>query len=194
MNNSEFYNTIRLISKHQNTIALIDIKEFRKLKKLNGEYLWQPFEIGNLPAIPIQTVGFEERFKATNEMVKIKFAPIWAFLTNQKRIITPNIEVFEFTEHSKYKPHYTLFRKAISNPHYLTSGTLDMLLEKPIAKEENAIEWNKKSSSTLLVPADEPLLKAFLTKYQSELEEFDTLYEESADVVKQLSYYQKILK
>ena len=70
MNNSEFYNTIRLISKHQNTIALIDIKEFRKLKKLNGEYLWQPFEIGNLPAIPIQTVGLEERLKDTNEMVK----------------------------------------------------------------------------------------------------------------------------
>lgn len=194
MNNSEFYNTIRLISKHQNTVALIDIKEFRRLKKINNEYLWQPFEIGNLPAIPIQTIGFEERFKATNEMVKIKLAPIWAFLTNQKRVITPNIEVFEFTEHSKYKPHYTLFRKAISNPHYLTSGTLDMLLEKPVAREENAIEWNKKSSSTLLVPADELLLKAFLAKYQSELEEFNTLYEESVDVVKQLSYYQKRLK
>ena len=69
-----------------------------------------------------------------------------------------------------------------------------MLLEKPIAKEENAIEWNKKSSSTLLVPANELLLKAFLTKYQSELEEFSTLYQESVDVVKQLSYYQKRLK
>ena len=194
MNNSEFYNTIRLISTHQNTVALIDIKEFRRLKKRNNEYLWQPFEIGNLPAIPIQTVGFEERFKATNEMVKIKLAPILALLKKKKRIITPNIEVFEFTEHSKYKPHYTLFRKAISNPHYLTSGTLDMLLEKPIAKEENAIEWNKKSSSTLLVPANELLLKAFLTKYQSELEEFSTLYQESVDVVKQLSYYQKRLK
>ena len=51
MNNSEFYNTIKLINNHKNTVALINIGEFKKLQRINGEYKWIPLEIGSMPAI-----------------------------------------------------------------------------------------------------------------------------------------------
>ena len=194
MNNSEFYYTIRLISSHKGTVALININEFRRLKRINGSYKWIPFKIGNLKVIPIKTNNFEERFRATNEMVKIRLTPTWTFLTNQKQVITPNIETFEFTEHTKYKPHYTLFRNINQNHHFLQSGSLDTFINKPLAKTENAIQWNKKSNSTLLVPADKLLLKHFLENYENELKEFNQLYEESSVTARELRDYQKRLK
>lgn len=194
MNNSEFYNTIRLISSHKGTVALININEFRRLKRINGSYKWIPFKIGNLKVIPIKTNNFEERFRATNEMVKIRLTPTWTFLTNQRQVITPNIETFEFTEHTKYKPHYTLFRNINPNHHFLQSGSLDTFINKPLAKTENAIQWNKKSNSTLLVPADKLLLKHFLENYENELKEFNQLYEESSVIARELRDYQKRLK
>ena len=54
MNNSEFYNTIRLISTHQNTVALIVIKEFIRLKKSNNEYT-EIFEVKPETAIDRST-------------------------------------------------------------------------------------------------------------------------------------------
>ena len=57
MNNSEFYNSIKLIVDYKNTVALININEFKRLKRINGEYKWIPFKINNLPAIPIKTIG-----------------------------------------------------------------------------------------------------------------------------------------
>ena len=194
MNKSEFYDTIKLLSTQKSGVALININEFKRLKRINGSYKWVPFKIGNLKVIPIKTNNFEERFRATNEMVKIRLTPTWTFLTNQRQVITPNIETFEFTEHTKYKPHYTLFRNINPNHHFLQSGSLDTFINKPLAKTENAIQWNKKSNSTLLVPADELLLKHFLENYENELKEFNQLYEESSVTARELRDYQKRLK
>lgn len=194
MNNSEFYNTIRFISEHKNTIALININEFRRLKRINGEYKWIPFEIGNLKALPIKTTDFKEKFRNTKEIVNIELTPVWTYLTNGKNIITPNIETFELTEYSNSRPRYKLSRKIYNNHHYLSSTTWKNIFDKAVAQEENAIEWKKKSTSSLLTPIDEPLLKMFLSKYQDELEEFNSLYEESAKTAKELSLYQRKLK
>ena len=194
MNNSEFYDTIRFISEHKNTVALININEFRRLKRINGEYKWMPFEIGNLPAIPVKTLDYKEKFRSTKEIVNIDLTPIWIYLTNGKQIITPNIETFELTEYSNSRPRYKLSRKINPNHHYLSNTTWTNIFDGPLVKEENAIEWKKKSTSSLLTQIDEPLLKMFLSKYQDELEEFNSLYEESAKTAKELNLYQKKLK
>lgn len=194
MNNSEFYNSIKLIVDHKNTVALININEFKRLKRINGEYKWVPFKIGKLPAIPIKTSDFQEIFRATNEMVNIRITPIWTFLTNGKQVITPKIETFELTEFSKLKTHYSLSRKFTPNPHYLSNSTWNNIFDKAEAKRENAIEWNKTSRSSLLPKTDDNTLQIFLTQYQKELEFFGQLYEESANVAEKLRIYQKRLR
>lgn len=194
MNNSEFYDTIRFISEHKNTIALININEFKRLKRVNGEYKWIHFEIGDLKAIPVETKDFKEKFRSTKEIVNIDLTPVWTFLTNNKQIITPNIETFELTEYSNFHPRYRISRKINKNHHYLSDSTWKNIFDKMHAQEENAIEWEKNSYSSLLAPVDEEILKLFLNKYQDELEEFNTLYEESVKTTKELRAYQKKLK
>lgn len=194
MNNSEFYSTIRFISEHKNTIALININEFRRLKRINGDYKWIPFEIGDLPAIPVKTIDFKEKFRSTKEIVNIELTPIWTYLTNGKKIITPNIETFELTEYSNSRPRYTLSRKINNNHHYLSNTTWRNIFDKALAQEENAIEWKKKNNSILLAPINESLIKLFLEKYQDELEEFNNIYAESTKTAKEVNLYQKKLK
>lgn len=194
MNNSEFYNSIKLIVDYKNTVALININEFKRLKRINGEYKWIPFKINNLPAIPIKTSGFKESFRATSEMVKIRITPVWTYMTNGKQVITPKVETFELTELSKPRTTYTLTRKSIHNPHYLSNSTWNNIFDKSIAKKENAIEWNKTSRSYLLPKIDDITLQIFLEKYQNELEIFNKLYEQSANTAKELSGYQKRLR
>lgn len=194
MNNSEFKNTINLLQEHKNSVALINIKEFKNLQRIKGEYKWLPLEIENLPAIPIKTVDFKECFREANEILKIRLTPVWQFLTNNKNVITPNIETFEFTVHNKYKPHYTLYRNIIRNPKYLTSGNIVQLLEKEIAQKENAIQWDKKTTSTLLSITDPLFLNYYLEKYQNELEQFNQIYENSAKIAEELRGFQKKLK
>ena len=194
MNNSEFYDTIRFISEHKNTVALININEFRRLKRINGEYKWMPFEIGNLPAIPVKTLDYKEKFRSTKEIVNIDLTPIWIYLTNGKQIITPNIETFELTEYSNSRPRYKLSRKINPNHHYLSNTTWTNIFDEALAKEENAIEWKKKSTSSLLAPTNKKMLKLFLEKYAEELNEFNDIYDESAKTAKELNLYQKKLK
>ena len=194
MNTNEFYNIVKLIAKHKNKIALININEFRRLKRTQGEYKGVPFEIGSMPAIPIKTTDFKEAYKATSEMVKIRLTPIWNYITNGKQVIAPNIESFELTEHSKFKPHYKLSRIINPNHHYLTNLKTLNIFDQEIAKEENAIEWEKIPSSPLLAPVDERILQLFLQKYKDELDEFNKIYEESAQTAKELSNFQKKLK
>ena len=194
MNTNEFYTVVKLIAEYKNKVALININEFKRLKRIDGEYKWLPFKIGSLPAIPIVTSDFKEEYKATSEMVKIRLTPIWNYLTNGKQVITPNIESFELTEHSKLKPHYKLSRIIRPNHHYLTYSRIINIFEQETAKEENAVEWNKIPSSSLLAPANEQLLKAFLEIYQNELNEFNRLYEESAKTAKELRHFQKRIK
>ena len=55
-------------------------------------------------------------------------------------------------------------------------------------------EWDKKRNATLLVPADELLLKYFLESHKNELKEFNQLYEESSVTARELRDYQKRLK
>lgn len=194
MNNSEFYDTIRFISEHKNTVALININEFRRLKRINGEYKWMPFEIGNLPAIPVKTLDYKEKFRSTKEIVNIDLTPIWIYLTNGKQIITPNIETFELTEYSNSRPRYKLSRKINPNHHYLSNTTWTNIFDEALAKEENAIEWKKKSTSSLLAPTNKKMLKLFLEKYAEELNEFNDIYDDSAKTAKELNLYQKKLK
>ena len=92
MENSEFYDSIKKIAEHKNTIALINIREFRRLIRTNGEYQWVPFTIGNLPALPIITSNLKEQFRSTKERVSIRITPVWNFLTNGQQVIILNIE------------------------------------------------------------------------------------------------------
>ena len=194
MNNSEFYNTITLINNHKNTVALINISEFERLQRINGEYKWLPLEIGSMPAIPIVTAGFKEQFRSTKEQVSIRIMPIWTFLPNDEQIITPNVEMFELTEHTNSNPRYTLKRKVNKNHHYLSNSNWNTIFDKPLAKRQNAIEWQKSNTSTLLAPINENILKTYLDIYQDELEEFNQIYEQSAKTAKELNGYQKKLK
>ena len=85
MENSDFYDSIKKIVEHKNTIALIDIREFRRLTRIKGEYKWSSFIIGNLPALPIIS-DFKEQFRSTKERVSIRVTPIWSFLTNGEKL------------------------------------------------------------------------------------------------------------
>ncbi len=194
MNNSEFYNTITLIDNHKNTVALINIDEFKRLQRINGEYKWIPLEIGSMPAIPIVTTGFKEQFRSTKEQVSIRIIPIWTFLPNDEQVITPNIEMFEITEHSNSNPRYTLKRKISKNHHYLSNSNWNTVFDKPLAKRQNAIEWQKSNTSTLLAPINENILQTYLNIYKEELDEFNKIYEQSAKTTKELNGYQKKLK
>ena len=194
MNNSEFYKSIKLIAEKKGSVALINIKEFKRLKRINGEYKWVPFEIGKLPAIPIKTSDFKEIFRRTNELVNIRLTPIWTYLTNGEKVVTPKIETFEFVEHSKFKKHYTLMRKSIPNPHYLSNSNWHNIFDKTLAQKENSVEWNKHSKSTLLTSVNNQTLQIFLKLYQNELQKFNALYEESVETAKELNAYQKKLK
>ena len=51
MNDIEFYNLFKYISDHQNTVALININEFKRLVKIRGEYKFMPFKIMMLEAL-----------------------------------------------------------------------------------------------------------------------------------------------
>lgn len=194
MSNTEFYDSIKLIANQKSKVALININEFKRLKRINGEYKWVTFKIGNLPAIPIKTDDFKEAFRGTDELVNIRLTPIWTYLTNGEQIITPKIETFEFTEHSKFRKHYTLIRKSIPNHHFLSNSNWQSIFDKALAQRENAIEWHKRGKSTLLASADAQTLQLFLRLYKSELKEFNALYEESAKTAKELNSYQKRLK
>ena len=194
MNNSEFYNTIKLINDHKNTIALININEFKKLIRSNGEYKWIRLEIGSLPAIPVITTDFKENFRATKEQVSIRIKPIWKFLTNGEQIITPNIEIFELTEHSFNRKRYNLTRKISKNHHYLSNSNWTTIFDKPLAERQNAIEWQKKNTSSLLAPINENILNTYLDIYKDELEAFNQIYEQSAQTAQELRSYQKKIK
>ena len=85
-------------------------------------------------------------------------------------------------------------RNIIRNPKYLTSGNIVQLLEKEIAQKENAIQWDKKTTSTLLSITDPLFLNYYLEKYQNELEQFNQIYENSAKTAEELRGFQKKLK
>ena len=82
----------------------------------------------------------------------------------------------------------------IINPHYLSNSNWHNIFDKALAQKENAIEWNKQSKSILLTSIDKQTLQNFLKIYQSELQEFNTIYEESVQTAKDLNIYQKKLK
>ena len=194
MNNTEFYGTISLITDHINTVALININEFLKLQRINGEYKWIPFKIGSMPAIPILTSDFKECFRSTKEQVSIRITPIWKYLSNGEKVITPNIEKFELIENSGAQNRYSLSRIINPNHHYLSNSTWKTLFDQTFATRQNAIEWNKSNRSTLLSPIDNTILNAYLETYKNELAEFNQIYEQSAKVAHELRSYQKKLK
>ena len=192
MENAEFYNSIKKIANHKNTIALISIKEFKRLTRIKGEYKWIPFTIGLLPALPIITTDFKEQFRSTKEIVSIRITPIWNFLTNEKKVITPNIERFELTERTNSTPRYMITRNIAPNRHYLSNINWQDI-DNTIIQKENAVEWVKKTNATLLSPVEDETLCSFLNHYQDELLEFNKLYEESAEKVLEIKRYQKRL-
>lgn len=192
MENSDFYDSIKKIVEHKNTIALIDIREFRRLTRIKGEYKWSSFIIGNLPALPIIS-DFKEQFRSTKERVSIKVTPIWSFLTNGKKVITPNIERFEIVEHTNFNPRYMITRRIDFNRRYLSNSNWHNLYDV-IIQRENAVEWAKRKNATLLAPVSDDNLCAFIELYQDELREFNQLYEESANRVLEIRRHQKKLK
>ena len=193
MENSEFYDSIRKIAEHKNTVALINIKEFRRLTRIKGEYKWIPFTIGNLPALPIITSDLKEQFRSTKEQVSIRITPVWNFLTNGEKVITPNIERFELTEHTNFNPRYMITRRVAFNRHYLSNSNWHDLDDVTIQRE-NAVEWAKRKNATLLAPVDNEMLCAYIEHYQDELQEFNQLYEDSAKKVLEIKNHQKKLK
>ena len=192
MENSDFYDSIKKIVEHKNTIALIDIREFRRLTRIKGEYKWNSFTIGNLPALPIIS-DFKEQFRSTKERVSIKVTPIWSFLTNGKKVITPNIERFEIVEHTNFNPRYIITRRIAFNRRYLSNSNWHNL-DDVIIQRENAVEWAKRKNATLLAPVSDDTLCAFIELYQDELQEFNRIYEESANKVLEIRSHQKKLK
>ena len=192
MENSDFYDSIKKIVEHKNTIALIDIREFRRLTRIKGEYKWNSFTIGNLPALPIIS-DFKEQFRSTKERVSIKVTPIWSFLTNGKKVITPNIERFEIVEHTNFNPRYIITRRIAFNRRYLSNSNWHNL-DDVIIQRENAVEWAKRKNATLLTPVSDDTLCAFIELYQDELQEFNRIYEESANKVLEIRSHQKKLK
>ncbi len=194
MKRSEFYDSLKLIVDSKNTVALINIKEFKKLERIHGEYQWRTFSIGSLPAIPIKTSSFKENLRGTDEWVSIKITPVWTFLTNDKQIITPKIESFDFIEYNNSNPRYVFRRTLCNNPHYLSNSSWNNLFDGEFAKEENGIEWNKSSKSTLLSPTDKTLLASFLNIYEDELQEFNKIYEECSKTALEIRGYQKKIK
>ena len=194
MNDIEFYNLFKYISDHQNTVALININEFKRLVKIRGEYKFMPFKIGSLKYIPVKTDNFKERFKATKEMVNINLTPVWSFFTNDRPIITPKIESFELRENAQFKPKYQINRRISQNHNYFSNYNLDNLNIAPIIKEENAIEWDKKIGSILLAPTDYNLLDLFLNHYKKELEVFNNIYDESVETAGQIKKLQLKIK
>lgn len=194
MNDIEFYNLFKYIFDHQNTVALININEFKRLVKIRGEYKCMPFKIGSLKYIPVKTDNFKERFKATNEMVNINLTPVWSFFTNDRPIITPKIESFELRENAQFKPKYQINRRISQNHNYFSNYNLNNLNITPIIKEENAIEWDKKIGSILLAPTDDSLLDLFLNHYKKELEVFNNIYDESVETAGQIKKLQLKIK
>lgn len=194
MSNSDFYNHIKFIAAHQGTVALIDINEFRRLRRINGEYKWQKFQIGDLRAIPIKTDDFTEKCRTSKNLTTIRLIPNWSFLTNGKKVVTSSIETFNISEDLRAETKYTLSRHTAPNHHYFSNFSWEDLADKPMIQRENAVEWAKHRSSCLLKPVEEEVLVRFLGKYAQELEEFNVLYEESADTAQELSNYQKKLK
>ena len=192
MENSDFYDSIKKIVEHKNTIALIDIREFRRLTRIKGEYKWSSFIIGNLPALPIIS-DFKEQFRSTKERVSIRVTPIWSFLTNGEKVITPNIERFELVEHTNFNPRYMITRRIAFNRRYLSNSNWHNL-DDIIIQRENAVEWAKKKKATLLAPVDDETLQSYIEHYQDELTAFNQLYEESAKKVLEIRTYQKKLK
>ena len=192
MENSDFYDSIKKIVEHKNTIALIDIREFRRLTRIKGEYKWNSFTIGNLPALPIIS-DFKEQFRSTKERVSIRVTPIWSFLTNGKKVITPNIERFEIVEHTNFNPRYIITRRIAFNRRYLSNSNWHNLYDV-IIQRENAVEWAKRKNATLLAPVSDDTLCAFIELYQDELQEFNRIYEESANKVLEIRSHQKKLK
>ncbi len=192
MENSDFYDSIKKIVEHKNTIALIDIREFRRLTRIKGEYKWNSFTIGNLPALPIIS-DFKEQFRSTKERVSIRVTPIWSFLTNGKKVITPNIERFEIVEHTNFNPRYIITRRIAFNRRYLSNSNWHNL-DDVIIQRENAVEWAKRKNATLLAPVSDDTLCAFIELYQDELQEFNRIYEESANKVLEIRSHQKKLK
>ena len=192
MENSDFYDSIKKIVEHKNTIALIDIREFRRLTRINGENKWNSFTIGNLPALPIIS-DFKEQFRSTKERVSIRVTPIWSFLTNGKKVITPNIERFEIVEHTNFNPRYIITRRIAFNRRYLSNSNWHNL-DDVIIQRENAVEWAKRKNATLLAPVSDDTLCAFIELYQDDLQEFNRIYEESANKVLEIRSHQKKLK
>ena len=192
MENSDFYDSIKKIVEHKNTIALIDIREFRRLTRIKGEYKWNSFTIGNLPALPIIS-DFKEQFRSTKERVSIRVTPIWSFLTNGEKVITPNIERFELVEHTNFNPRYMITRRIAFNRRYLSNSNWHNLYDV-IIQRENAVEWAKRKNATLLAPVSDDTLCASIELYQDELREFNQLYEESANRVLEIRSHQKKLK
>lgn len=191
MSNAEFYGALKLIVGTKNSVALININEFNRLERVHGEYKWIPFEIGSLPAIPVITSNFDEAFVGNDEQFRLRITPIWRFLSNEAKIITPNVESFEFTEYIKPAKRYSLTRKATKNPKYLKARNWEEFYNQPFAQEENAIQWNKKPRSPLLTSTDKDFLAIFLNIYKDELKEFNTLYENSVVRTKELKNLQR---
>lgn len=189
MNNNDFYNSIKIIFKHQGTIALIDIEEFKKLTRKNGKYNWVPFEIGSLPAIPVVTNNFKESFRSTADRIRLTLTPNWSFLTNKKKIITPYIESLELTENSSSPKRYKIVKRIGHNMHYFSEN--DYYTSDSYIQKENAIQWEKQNHNILLTPSNPEFLKSFLKQYQEELKEFNNIYNESSKKVLELKYYQR---
>lgn len=192
MENSDFYNSIKKIADHKNTVALIDIKEFRRLVRIKGEYKWIPFTIGNLPALPIKT-DYKEQFRSTKERVNIRVTPLWSFLTNGKSIITPNIERFEIIERTGFNPRYMITRTIAFNRHCLSNGNWHNQ-DEIIVQRENAVEWIKRRNATLLSPISDEYLSTYMDHYQDELQTFNNLYEESENKILEIRRHQKKIK
>lgn len=193
MKDLEFYNSIKLVAEHQGNIALININEFNYLQRIKGEYKWVPLRIENLPFIPVKINSFKEQFKVTKEIVSLRILPIWVFLSNNEQIVTPYIETLTFKKRTNAKPRFTLIKDMNINHHYLSNTPWMYLFDQPLAETTNAIEWNKPNKGFLFSIADNTLLQSYITDHKKELNEFNKIYNESAEITKELRSYQKRL-
>ncbi len=191
MNKVTFDSAFNLIVGSKNSVALINIDEFERLERVQGEYKWIPFEIGFLPAIPVITSDFVKVHVNNDKLSRTKITPIWSFLSNKAKIITPNIESFVFTEYTKPSKRYTLEKASPKNPNYLTARNWGEIDNLHFAAPENAVQWNKQVKSALLASTDKNFLALFLKTYKDELEEFNKLYEDSVAKTKELKNLQR---
>lgn len=191
MSTDDFYESFKIINNCIGKYALVNTNEFIRLQKINGEYKWLPFDINNLPAIPIEMDSLNEIGIQKKQYTQIIVKPTWSFITNKKPIITQNIERIIFIKNDENNECH-IFNKVYTNSNFLTTcNWAKAANDNILVNSKHAIEWKKTFKGLLFGFNEKEKLEYYINDYSKELEEFNRIYEESENNAKAFNAFQK---